>query len=140
MSIPKEQHPSPLCTRLNTEELTAFRDLASSRGLTSGQLLRVAAREYLARLKRQAGSEADSECAAQLKASTNRICALLAKVAIDVRAIYRFLGELEDMTEQIERCRAAAAHDISRALTPAEGDAMKNMSRKVNGGQDANGG
>lgn len=107
-------------TRLVADDYVRLTDCARAKGRTITAIARTAIREYLQRYEDQQESERESKYAAQVQASTNRTCSLLAKVAIDVRAMYRFLGDVEDMHAQIEQCRAMAIHEISRRLTPDE--------------------
>lgn len=118
-------------TRVVANDYVRLTDCARAKGRTITAIARTAIREYLQRYEDQQEADRESKYAAQVQASTNRICSLLAKVAIDVRAMYRFLGELEDMQEQIEHCRAVAIHEISRRLTPDEKTVLDGMSSKV---------
>ncbi len=120
-------------TRLVADDYVRLTDCARAKGLTITAIARTAIREYLQRYEDRQESDRESKYAVQVQASTNRICSLPAKVAIDVRAMYRFLGELEDMQVQIEHCRAMAIHEISRRLTPGEKAVLDGMSKIVGG-------
>lgn len=125
------RRPTELRTRLCTDDLLKFRQIAAARRLTLAQLLRDAALDYLRRIEQNELNDVESIYSQQLRASTNRVCSLLAKVGIDAHATLLFLAELEDSAESVANCRARAAKKIHAALTPDEKNAADAIKRNL---------
>ena len=129
---------SDIRTTLSQSDLLRFNELAGARRMKQTDLAREAIRFYLDNFQSEERSKGDAIVAHALRQSTNRICAMLSKVAIDTRAIYRFLGELEGEPERINECRAAAAKQIAQSLTAAERAVADSMSEAMKARQNEN--
>jgi hypothetical protein len=98
----------------------------------------------LDRADQQIRNRIESEYAQQLRASTdeitgvikagvNRICGLLAKVAVTALASNSFLAKLEGTDDLMKECTGAAAKKVHDGLSAEEKDVAKAMSKKVEG-------
>lgn len=124
--MPKSfRRPPEISTRLTYDDLSQFRELAAGSGLPVSTFLRQIVLDYLERRKQEQVNEVESIYAQQLRGSTNRICSLMAKVAIDAHAILLFLAEIEDSEARAAQCREIAARKIRAALTPEEDRAIE---------------
>lgn len=144
MSKTTRVYPGEVRTRLTTEDLARFKLIAESRGVTDADLARGMIVEALDRADQQIRNRIESEYAQQLRASTeeitevikagvNRICGLMAKVAVTALASNRFLSRLEDTEDLMKECTGAAAKQVHAGLTAEEKEVAKAMSKKVEG-------
>lgn len=69
-----------------------------------------------------------------IKAGVNRICAMLAKVAVASLASNKFLARLEDTDAIMKDCMGAAAQQVRSGLTEGEEAVMQAMKKKTSGG------
>jgi hypothetical protein len=122
-------HHSLIRTRLGTSDLFRFRQCATARGAHEAALLREAVLYYLDNFEQSELNRIESVYAAQLKSSTNRICAMLAKIAMDARAPYFFVGE--DDPDGIRRCREQSGQQINKALSILEADTTQKLANHV---------
>jgi len=144
MSKATRVYPGEVRTRLTTEDLARFKIIAESRRLGDAELAREMIVEALDRGDQQIRNRIESEYAQQLRSSTeeitgtikagvNRICGLMAKVAVTALASNRFLSRLEDTEDLMKECTGAAAKQVHAGLTAEEKDVAKAMSKKVEG-------
>jgi hypothetical protein len=66
-----------------------------------------------------------------IKAGVNRICALMAKVAVATLASNKFLARLEDTDDLMKECTGVASKLVHAGLTEGEKEVMQAMSKKV---------
>lgn len=116
-------------TRLHDTDHLRFQNLAKLFEMTETDFARQAIRYYLDRVEQDQLDRIESAYVQQIKSSTNRICALLFKIAMDARAIYIYLDE--DEPGALERCRGKARKIISKALTQEELDVAQRMSVNI---------
>lgn len=118
-------------TRLTESDLDRFRTYSRLRGLPPSELARRAIVAFLDAEEQNEQLARELIWVRHVKSSTTRICALLSKVAIDVRAIYFFLCDLDgpESTRKMRRIRAAALEQISRVLTDAEKAVSEELGR-----------
>lgn len=128
MSQPKN-FPNQIRTRLLESDMSRFREFVAKQDTNEASFARQALLFYMDALDRDELNRIESVYSQQVKSSTNRICALLSKVAMDVRAIYFFLGE--DEPEHMEQWRNKARKLINRTLTQEELDLALKMAVKV---------
>jgi hypothetical protein len=95
-------------TRLAPRDYQRLKRLAQQCKVPVTQIVRDAVLEFLARSDQAHKDEIEGVYSKQLKGSTNRICSLLAKLAIDNRAVYLFLNEIDASGELMRSCRAQA--------------------------------
>ena len=144
MSKTTRVYPGEVRTRLTTEDLARFKLIADSRKLGDAELARQMIVEALDRNEQGIRNKIESEYSQQLRASTeeitvvikagvNRICGLLAKVAVTALASNSFLARLEDTDDLMKQCTGAAAKKVHDGLSEEEKDVAKAMSKKVEG-------
>lgn len=131
--MPTLDRRTQLTTRLANVDLERFRALATKKSLQLSELLREAALHYLDYCQMEERQVIEGAYAQQLKASTNRICALLAKTAVGVETLTEFMSRLEDSEALLDECRAKATKKVAAALTDEERMAGQAMSRKIAG-------
>lgn len=142
MSQTKRAYPGEVRTRLTTEDLARFKILAESKRTTDADLARGMIVEALDRADQKIRNRIESEYAQQLRVSTeeitgtikagvNRICGLLAKVAVATLASNKFLAKLEDTDDIMKDCMGAASKLVHAGLTEGEKEVMQAMSKKV---------
>lgn len=135
-------YPGEVRTWISADDLVKFKEIARAKGLKDVEL----AREYI--LQGLAVQEADlrnrleSEYAQQLRVSTaevtgvvkagvNRICAMLAKVAVATLASNKYLARLEDTEDIMKDCLGAAAKQVHAGLTDEEKAVAQSMVKKT---------
>ena len=108
----------------NTETNKKIDSLARKNNVTKSQFIRWAVLNYI---KHQEKSEASAEqrelqLADQLKKATNRICALLAKAAIDVNSVARYIYETVDDEGKyvFHECHEKAVKRVQQRLSKGE--------------------
>jgi hypothetical protein len=116
-------------TRLAPDDHLRFQQLSKMQQLSETEFVRQALLYFMQHLEQGSLNEAESIYAQQIKSSTNRICALLSKVAMDVRAVYFFLGE--DEAEKMEHFRNQARKVINKTLTKDELDLALKLAVRV---------
>jgi hypothetical protein len=116
-------------TTLCPDDLHRFNDMRTARGITSTELARQAIIFFLDHAHTPQSEAMEARYIQALKQSTNRICALVSKVAIDTRAVYRYLGELDGNPDHIVECRNKAVVQITRVLTDSERRAADEISK-----------
>lgn len=140
----KRAYPGEVRTRLTTDDLKRFKLLAEAKKLGDAELAREMIVEALDRGDQKIRNRIESEYAQQLRVSTeeitgvvkagvNRICAMLAKVAVATLASNKFLARLEDTDDIMQDCMGAAAKQVRSGLTEAEEAVMQGMKKKVGG-------
>lgn len=144
MSQVKRAYPGEVRTRLTTDDLARFKLIAASKKLGDAELARQMIVEALDRGDQGVRNRIESEYAQQLRVSTeeitgtikagvNRICGLLAKVAVTALASNKFLARLEDTDALMKDCTGAAAKQVRDGLTEEEAAVMQGMKKKVDG-------
>jgi hypothetical protein len=120
-----------ISTRLAREDRRKFERIASEKGMKLSELMREAALAYIERYEAEEpeGSKKESVYAQQLKASTNRICALVSKMAIDAHATLLFLSNLEQDAKLAAECRAQAINKIRQQLTAEEKQVFESIKK-----------
>lgn len=142
MSQVRRAYPGEVRTRLTTEDLKRFKLLAEARRLGDAELAREMIVEALDRGDQGMRNRIESEYSQQLRASTaeitgvikagvNRICAMLAKVAVATLASNKYLARLEDTEELMKDCMGAAAKQVHAGLTEEEKAVAQAMSKKA---------
>lgn len=116
-------------TRLNPDDHLRFQQLCKTQDISETAFVRRALLYYMQHVEQDSLNRTESIYAQQIKSSTNRICALLSKVAMDVRAIYFFLGE--DEPEHMEQWRNKARKLINKTLSQEEIDLALKMAVRV---------
>jgi hypothetical protein len=140
----RRAYPGEVRTRLTTEDLARFKLIAESRRLGDAEMAREMIVEALDRGDQEIRNRIESEYAQQLRVSTeeitvviktgvNRICALLAKVAVAALASNTFLARLEETEDLMKECKGAAAKTIHADLTEGERQVAQGMTKKVGG-------
>jgi len=114
--MPKLDRKSLLATRLSEKDIIRFRELAISQKLTHAELLREAVLYYLDHYDQAKRSELESVYAQQRRADTNRICAMLAKLGIEVQTIIEFLKRTEGGEDMVQDCISVAAKRLDKGL------------------------
>ncbi|MBX9723196.1 MAG: hypothetical protein K2X81_17465, partial [Candidatus Obscuribacterales bacterium] len=107
--MPKVNTQVTLVTRLAEPDLIRFRELALTQKVTYSELLREAVLFYMDNYEQAKSNKIEGQYAQQLKASTNRICGLMAKTGIEVHAIIEFLRRMEGGPELVQECISIAA-------------------------------
>lgn len=141
----KRAYPGEVRTRLTTDDLKRFKLLAEAKKLGDAELARQMIVECLDRGDQVIRNRIESEYAQQLRVSTeeitgvikagvNRICAMLAKVAVASLASNKFLARLEDTDAIMKDCMGAAAQQVRSGLTEGEEAVMQAMKKKTSGG------
>lgn len=86
----------PIRTRLDRESMQKFRKVVQRSGKTTTEFAREAILFYLDYLENEGDRERDSSYKDDLRRSTNRICSLLAKVALDTATLAHFIHATMD--------------------------------------------
>jgi hypothetical protein len=133
VGMPKLERKSLITTRLSSDDMKRFREAAQARGLPYTELARDAIRFYLHQLEDEENAKREGVYAQQMRASTNRVCALLAKATVGVETIMEFLGRLEDSEDLVRECKSKAAKRVVAGLTPEEDQAARAMASKLMG-------
>lgn len=122
-------------TRLHPSDRARLLKLAKSRELSEASMARFGLVWFLDHFEDGDIAQTESAYVEQVKSSTNRICAFLAKMAADLRALYCFVGE--DDPESIKRWRVEAQKQIARALSPDDTAIARRLSEIVQEPDDA---
>lgn len=125
-------------TRLTPSHYQRLRTLSQIQRRSMSQVVRTSLIQYLEQQDHSQRADLESIYAAQLRASTNRICALLAKSALDSRAVYLFLGDLDDSGAKMRQCRDLAAKQITANPVSQEGTIAQSFSQKISGAAPLN--
>jgi hypothetical protein len=86
----------PIRTRLDRESMRKFKKLVEKSGKTTTEIARDAILFYMEHLETEDSREKESTYKDDLKKSTNRICSLLAKVALDTATLAHFMHSTMD--------------------------------------------
>lgn len=125
--------PQPqLVTRLAEPDLIRFRELALSQNMSYSELLRESVLFYMDNYEQAKSNRLESQYAQQLKSSTNRICGLMAKTGIEVRAIIEFLKQMEGGQELVQECISVAAKRMDQTLEKEAEKIKDKMEKFVN--------
>lgn len=129
-------------TWIAAEDLVKFKDIARARGLKDTELAREMILQGLDTLEADQRNRLESVYAQQLrtssdeinatiKAGVNRICGLMAKVAVTALASNKFLSRLEDTEDMMKECTGAAAKQVHDGLNADEQAVARAMTKKV---------
>ena len=129
-------------TWIAAEDLVKFKDIARARGLKDTELAREMILQGLDTLEADQRNRLESIYAQQLRTSTdeinatikagvNRICGLMAKVAVPGLASNKFLSRLEDTEDMMKECTGAAAKQVHDGLNAEEQAVARAMTKKV---------
>jgi len=129
-------------TWIAAEDLVKFKDIARARGLKDTELAREMILQGLDTLEADQRNRLESLYAQQLRTSTdeinatikagvNRICGLMAKVAVTALASNKFLSRLEDTEDMMKECTGAAAKQVHDGLNADEQAVARAMTKKV---------
>jgi hypothetical protein len=129
-------------TWLTADDMFKLKQLAKARGMKDTDFAREALLTYLLNYEAEQRDKLETVYAQQLKVSTdeivsvikagvNRICALLAKNAVQSLASNKFLSRLEDTEDMMKECQGAAAKQIHEQLTKEESAVAQQMSGKI---------
>lgn len=130
--MPKIDKKGLLTTRLAEPDLIRFRELALTQKKTYSEILREAALFYMDNLEQAKKNEIESIYAQQLKASTNRICGLMAKTGIEVHAVIEFLRRMDGGPELVQECLALASKRLDKGLEKEAEKVKEKMAKVVN--------
>lgn len=131
-------------TWISADDLVKFKSIAKARGIKDTELAREMILQGLDVLEADQRNRMESLYAQQLKASTdeitatikagvNRICGLLAKVAVTALASNKFLARLEDTDDMMKECTGAAAKQVHDGLSAEEQAVARAMTRRTTG-------
>jgi hypothetical protein len=120
----KANHNS-IRTHLTDADLIEFKSLARVTGVSESQLAREAILAFLDANRQGRSARIESAHAQEVKTATNRICAMLAKLAMDTRAVYWYVSDGDRQT--IDKLRQQAGQFISKALVPEEAEVAQRM-------------
>ena len=132
-------------TWIAADDLVKFKDIARARGLKDTELAREMILQGLDTLEADQRNRVESVYAQQLRTSTdeinatikvgvNRICGLMAKVAVTALASNKFLSRLEDTEDMMKECTGAAAKQVHDGLSGEEQAVARAMAKKVSEG------
>ena len=128
--MPKLDRKSLLTTRLAEADMIRFRELAIANKQSYSELLRDAALFYMNHYDQAKRDDMESLYAQQLRSSTNRICGLMAKSAIEVHAIIEFLRRMDGGAELVQECLGLAAKRLDKGLEK-EAEKVKEKMAKI---------
>ncbi len=131
-------------TRFTKADTLRVKKHLENSGMTQADFLRKAVIEYMERLERDQEAAVIDKVAVSLgeitksnqeamKASTDRTCAMLARVGIEVHALVEYFSVLEGGKEIMEECMAKSRKRIAKALDPGEKQVKDRMQAQVLG-------
>lgn len=105
--------------------------MARMRELNKSEFIRRAVIDFIKRNEQSeaAAQQRELEIAEQLKKSTNRICSLLAKTAIDINSVARYIWETvdDDGKNLYEDCHEKAVRRVKQRVSRAEQEIIEAM-------------
>ena len=110
------QRTPKLSTRLADADYVRFKEMALARNVSQTDLVRRALLFYMDQSDNAQRDEFESIYAQQMKASTNRICGLMARTGIEVHAIIEFLRRMDGGAELVQDCLAVASKRLDKGL------------------------
>ena len=128
--MPKLDRKSLLTTRLAEPDMIRFRELSLSQKKSYSEVVRDALLFYMDHYDQAKRNELEGVYAQQLKASTNRICGLMAKTGIEVHAIIEFLRRMDGGPELVQDCLALASKRLDKGLE-MQAEKIKDKMAKV---------
>jgi hypothetical protein len=129
--MPKLERKTLLTTRLTEEDMVRFREVALANKVKQTELLREAVLFYLDHHDKAKRDELEGIYSQQLKASTNRICGLMAKTAIEVHAVLEVMRRVDGGDELVNDAMAIAAKRVNKGLEIQEKRARDQMAKLV---------
>lgn len=129
--MPKLERKTLLTTRLTEEDMVRFREVALANKVKQTELLREAVLFYLDHHDKAKKDELEGIYSQQLKASTNRICGLMAKTAIEVHAVLEVMRRVDGGDELVNDAMAIAAKRVNKGLEIQEQRARGQMAKLV---------
>ena len=129
-------------TRFTQADTVRLRLHIENSGMSQTDFLRAAVLDYMQRLEAGAEAPVYDKVANRIdsltksnqeayKASTDRTCAMLARVGIEVHALVQYFASLEGGKELMDDCIAKSRRRISKALEPEELEVKEKMQVKV---------
>lgn len=116
VGMPVSKAQPQVFTRLTEPDMVRFRELAIAQNKKQADLVREAVLFYLDHYDQAKRDDLEGVYAQQLKASTNRICGLMAKTGIEVHAIIEFLRRMDGGPELVQECLALASKRLDKGL------------------------
>jgi len=130
--MPKQnREATTLYTSFDSATADKLQSMAKARGQTNAEFVRAAVLDYMKRLEKasQSAEQRELALAEQLKKSTERICSLLAKTAIDINLVARYIWETadDDGQEMYTECHQKAIKRVRQKPTRDEDDIAKGI-------------
>ena len=129
--MPKLDRKNLLTTRLAEADMVRFRELALANRVTFSELLRDAALFYMDNYDQAKAEKVEGVYAQQLKGSTNRICGLMAKTAIEVHAILEVLRRVDGGDQLVQDALSVSSKRIGKGLEKEEERVREQMTKVV---------
>ncbi len=129
--MPKLDRKNLLTTRLAEADMVRFRELALANRVTFSELLRDAALFYMENYEMAKAEKVEGIYAQQLKSSTNRICGLMAKSAIEVHAILEVLRRVDGGEEMVKDALSVSSKRLNKGLEKEEQRVRDKMAKIV---------
>jgi hypothetical protein len=111
----KKLNPDLLRTRLSTGDRLRIRQIADARAVSEAQLVREMIIDYLHRVDQNDLERVGKDFTSKFDSVVNRLCSLLARIAIDSRAVFNLMGTMADEID-IQESRNAAIRDTQKKL------------------------
>ncbi len=135
--MPKLDRKNLLTTRLSEADMVRFRELALANRVTFSELLRDAALFYMENYEQAKAEKVEGIYAQQLKASTNRICGLMAKSAIEVHAILEVMRQVDGGEQMVRDALSVSSKRLNKGLEKEEQRVRDKMAKIVGVDSDA---
>lgn len=123
----------PIRTRLDRESMQKFRKLVERSGKTSTEFAREALLFYMDHLEREESREMEATYRDDLKKSTNRICSLLAKVALDTATLAHFMHSTMDEVgkDQFKEAYQSAVKRVKARISKTEREIVELLANET---------
>jgi thymidine phosphorylase len=135
--MPVTKKLSRVATTLADSDMNKFREMAFAQEVSQSDLLRRALLFYMNQSEDAKRNEFESLYAQQMKASTNRICGLMARTGIEVHAIIEFLRRMDGGAELVQDCLAVASKRLDKGLEKETEKVSEKMKQQVVSGGNA---
>jgi len=126
-----------ISTRLADADYVRFKEMALALGVPPTDLLRRAALFYMDQAENAKRDDLESLYTQQMKASTNRICGLMARTGIEVHAIIEFLRRMDGGAGLVQECLAVASKRLDKGLEKETAKVSEKMKHQVMPGGNA---
>jgi len=120
-------------TRLDKESQEKYRKLVQKSGKTSTEVAREAILFYLEYQENADGRDLESTYRDDLKKSTNRICSLLAKVALDTATLAHFMHSTMDEVgkDQFKEAYQSAVKRVKARISKTEREIVELLANET---------